>query len=178
MTDAGLESAEAGGDGGDGRGADEATRGLHPVVRVGWMLRAAVNALVLGSLAAFAGSGAAKRLPHLPLRPAAIALLVAAVALVLGILHAWRLFATWRWAVRPDDVFASYGVLWRTRRSIPRVRVQHVDVSSGPVDRALGIVHVSLHVAGALGPVLTIPGLAPAEAEQVREALLESARRH
>jgi membrane protein YdbS with pleckstrin-like domain len=51
-----------------------------------------------------------------------------------------------------------------------------VDVTSGPIDRALGLVHVSLHVAGSAGAVLTIPGLAPAEAETLREALLESAK--
>jgi len=31
-------------------------------------------------------------------------------------------------------------------------------------------------VAGSAGPVLTIPGLAPAEAETLREALLDSAK--
>ena len=51
-----------------------------------------------------------------------------------------------------------------------------MDVSSGPIDRALGLVEVSLHVAGSAGPVLTIPGLAPAEAESLREALLDSAK--
>jgi hypothetical protein len=54
--------------------------------------------------------------------------------------------------------------------------VQHVDVTSGPIDRALGLVHVSLHVAGSAGPVLAIPGLSPADAETLREALLESAK--
>ena len=71
---------------------------------------------------------------------------------------------------------ARYGVVWQVSRSIPRVRVQHVDVRSGPIDRALGLVEVSLHVAGSAGSVLTIPGLAPAEAETLREALLDSAK--
>jgi hypothetical protein len=71
---------------------------------------------------------------------------------------------------------AGYGVVWRVSRSIPRVRVQHVDIRSGPVDRALGLVEVSLHVAGSAGPVLTIPGLEPADAEALRELLLGSAK--
>ena len=96
--------------------------------------------------------------------------------LVLGLLHARRLYASWRWALREDDVLARYGVVFRVARSIPRVRVQHVDVHSGPIDRALGLVEVSLHVAGSAGPVLTIPGLAPAEAEALREALVASAK--
>ena len=95
---------------------------------------------------------------------------------VLGLLHARALYDSWRWALRADDVVARYGVVFRVTRSIPRVRVQHVDVTSGPIDRALGFVQVSLHVAGSAGAVLTIPGLAPAEAETLREALLGSAK--
>ena len=102
--------------------------------------------------------------------------LACVLVLVLGLWHARALFRSWRWALRPDDVVARYGVVWRVIRSIPRVRVQHVDVRSGPVDRALGLVEVSLHVAGSAGPVLTIPGLAPAEAEALRAALLDSAK--
>jgi hypothetical protein len=111
-----------------------------------------------------------------PLQPPLFGLLVFVAVLVLGLWHARLLFKSWRWSLRPDDVVARYGVIWRVSRSIPRVRVQHVDVRSGPIDRALGLVEVSLHVAGSAGPVLTIPGLAPAEAETLREALLESAK--
>lgn len=148
-------------------------RGVHPAVQVGWMLGRALNALVLGTMAGFAETSVA---PRLPWRPPLLGVLVFATALVLGLVHARRLFASWRWALREDDVFARYGVVFRVARSIPRVRVQHVDIHSGPVDRALGLVEVSLHVAGSAGPVLTVPGLAPAEAEALREALVASAK--
>lgn len=151
-------------------------RGLHPAVQVGWALRAAVNALGLGALSAVLASALAGRLLPVPGRPLLVALVVSAVALPLGLWHARRLFTSWSWTLREDDVVASWGVVFRVRRSIPRSRVQHVDLASGPVDRALGLVHVSLHVAGAMGPVLDIPGVAPAEAEALREALLRSAR--
>jgi membrane protein YdbS with pleckstrin-like domain len=148
-------------------------RGVHPAVQVGWMLGRALNALVLGTMAGFAEASVAARLPW---RPPLLGVLVFATVLVLGLVHARRLFASWRWALREDDVFARYGVVFRVTRSIPRVRVQHVDIHSGPVDRALGLVEVSLHVAGSAGPVLTVPGLAPAEAEALREALIASAK--
>jgi len=112
----------------------------------------------------------------LPWPPQLGAIVVFAAALALGLLHARRLYASWRWALREDDVLARYGVVFRVARSIPRVRVQHVDVHSGPIDRALGLVEVSLHVAGSAGPVLTIPGLAPAEAEALRGALIAAAK--
>jgi membrane protein YdbS with pleckstrin-like domain len=132
-----------------------------------------VNAFFLGIMASFAASSLTRWAAWVP--PLS-GMVVFVAALLLGLWHARLLFASWRWALRHDDVFASYGVVWRVTRSIPRVRVQHVDVTSGPIDRALGLVHVSLHVAGSAGAVLTIPGLAPAEAETLREALLESAK--
>ena len=148
-------------------------RGVHPGVLVGWIVARLVNALLLGGMAAVAEARLAAVLPWPP--PLGAIVLFAAV-LVLGLLHARRLYASWRWALREDDVLARYGVVFRVARSIPRVRVQHVDVHSGPIDRALGLVEVSLHVAGSAGPVLTIPGLAPAEAEALREALVAAAK--
>ncbi len=148
-------------------------RGVHPAVQVGWMFGRVVNAVFLATMVIFAEASLAR---WVPLRPPLFGLLVFVAVLALGLWHARLLFRSWRWALRPDDVVARYGVVWRVSRSIPRVRVQHVDVRSGPVDRALGLVEVSLHVAGSAGPVLTIPGLAPAEAEALREALLDSAK--
>ena len=148
-------------------------RGVHPGVQVGWIVARLVNALLLGGMAAFAE---ARLAPVLPWPPPLGAMLFFAVILVLGVLHARRLYASWRWALREDDVLARYGVVFRVARSIPRVRVQHVDVHSGPIDRALGLVEVSLHVAGSAGPVLTIPGLSPAEAEALRGAFVAAAK--
>ena len=131
------------------------------------------NAVFLGFMAGFAEVSAAR---FLPWPPPLLGFLVVVTALVLGLWHARALYRSWRWALRPDEVVAWYGVVWRVTRSIPRVRVQHVDIRSGPIDWALGLVVVSLHVAGSAGPVLTIPGLAPLEARTLREALLDSAK--
>jgi membrane protein YdbS with pleckstrin-like domain len=147
--------------------------GLHPAVQVGWVFGRVFNAAFLGTMAVFAGMSLGR---WLPMQPLLLGLLVFVATLLLGLWHARLLFRSWRWALRPDDVVARYGVAWQVSRSIPRVRVQHVDVRSGPIDRALGLVEVSLHVAGSAGPVLTIPGLAPAEAEVLRDALLDSAK--
>ena len=147
--------------------------GLHPAVQVGWVFGRVFNAFFLGTMAGFAELSLDR---WLPLQPPLLGLLVFVAALLLGLWHARLLFTSWRWALRPNEVVARYGVVWQVSRSIPRVRVQHVDVRSGPIDRALGLVEVSLHVAGSAGPVLTIPGLSPAEGERLRAALLDSAR--
>jgi membrane protein YdbS with pleckstrin-like domain len=97
--------------------------GLHPLVQAGWALRAAVNALVLGALAAFLAASLAERLPRLAPAPALLGVVVSVAALGLGLWHARRLFKSWSWSLREDDVLAGYGVLWRVSRSIPRARV-------------------------------------------------------
>lgn len=152
---------------------DVGERGLHPAVQIGWVVTRALNAFFLGTASLVASarlSGSAPWLPPL------LGFLVFVATLVLGLWHARRLFQSWRWELRRDDVVARFGVVFRVSRSIPRVRVQHVDIQSGPIDRAFGLVEVSLHVAGSAGAVLTIPGLAPEEGEALREALLGSAR--
>jgi membrane protein YdbS with pleckstrin-like domain len=148
-------------------------RGLHPAVQIGWMVGRLINAVFLGVMAVVAEANLAR---WLPMRPPLLGVLVFVVVLLLGLWHARVLYRRWTWALREDDVMARFGVIWQVSRSIPRVRVQHVDVSSGPIDRALGLAEVSLHVAGSAGAVLTIPGLAPAEAEALRKSLLDSAK--
>lgn len=156
-----------------GSSAPSGERGLQPAVQIGWVVSRSLNAFFLGTAGMVAASSLLRG--SLWLSPL-LGLVVFVGTLTLGLWHARRLFQGWRWELRRDDVVARFGVVFRVSRSIPRVRVQHVDLSSGPVDRALGLVEVSLHVAGSAGAVLTIPGLAPAEAEALREALLGSAR--
>lgn len=97
-------------------------------------------------------------------------------AAVLFLPMAWYIpklqYDRWRYAIRDEDVLVSYGVVWRTRRCLPRLRIQHVDITSGPIDRMLGLVHLSLYTAGAVGTVAKIPGLTPVEAETIRADLL------
>ena len=82
-------------------------------------------------------------------------------------------YRRWGYAIRSHDVLVESGVVFRRRRSLPRSKVQHVDIQSGPVSRALGLVEVHLHTAGSLGPVATIPGLTPDAAEELRRSLVE-----
>lgn len=86
-------------------------------------------------------------------------------------------YRRWGYAIRERDVLIESGVIWRVRRSIPRTRVQHVDIRSGPVERAMGLVQVDMHTAGSMGPVASIPGLTPMAAEDLREVLIGDSQR-
>ncbi|MEU3722812.1 PH domain-containing protein [Streptomyces sp. NPDC031705] len=79
----------------------------------------------------------------------------------------WR---SWRYAERADDLLISRGVLWREETVVPYGRMQLVEVTSGPLERRFGLASVQLHTAAAATDA-KIPGLAPEEAERLRDRL-------
>jgi membrane protein YdbS with pleckstrin-like domain len=51
------------------------------------------------------------------------------------------------------------GVFWRKVIWIPITRVQHTDVSQGPVQRKLGLGTLTIHTAGTAGASISLAGL-------------------
>lgn len=97
------------------------------------------------------------------------ALVVVATPLVVfGLLDARR----FGWAVRDHDVVTQKGVLWRKATVLPLVRIQHVELASGPVERAFGTRRLQAYSAGSGTADLVIYGLDPERAERVRAHLL------
>lgn len=82
----------------------------------------------------------------------------------------------WTWALAPDAVELSHGVVWRTVSVVPYARVQHIDLEQGPVERLLGLVTLRLRTASATSDA-TIPGIATGEADAIRALILARAGR-
>lgn len=74
------------------------------------------------------------------------------------------------YAERDDDLLIRKGILFRQLVVVPYGRMQFVDVEAGPLDRKLDIAKVQLHTAAASTDAV-IPGLAPDEAERLRDRL-------
>jgi membrane protein YdbS with pleckstrin-like domain len=64
------------------------------------------------------------------------------------------------------------GVLWRRVISIPRSRVQHTDVSQGPMQRHYGIATLTVHTAGTANASISLAGLEHGVARHLRDHLL------
>jgi uncharacterized protein len=64
------------------------------------------------------------------------------------------------------------GVYWRTITNVPRSRVQHTDVSQGPLERRFGLGTLVVYTAGTQHSQVTLPGLDFAVARQIRAHLL------
>jgi uncharacterized protein len=64
------------------------------------------------------------------------------------------------------------GVYWRTITIVPRSRVQHTDVSQGPLERRFGLGTLVIYTAGTTHSKVNVSGLAFDVARRVRAHLL------
>lgn len=92
------------------------------------------------------------------------------------VIAAWRSVVTvravraWGYAERDQDLLVRHGLLVRRLSIVPYARMQFVDVTAGPLERAFGLATVQLHTAAAASDA-RIPGLAPDEASRLRDRL-------
>lgn len=71
-------------------------------------------------------------------------------------------------ALREFDIAYRSGLYWRKTVIVAFNRIQHVEVSSGPLQRKFGLATVKLFTAGGSSVDLRIDGLAKERAEQIR----------
>ena len=145
---------------------DAPARTLSPLARRVWRLQQLGFwgvVTVVGVIVAFTVEAA---------RPWAWAIPLA--LLVIGIVAVpelrWR---RWRWELRDDGIDIQHGAIDVHRTLVPWVRVQHVDTQRGLFEQAFGLATVVVHTAAGGH---TIPLLAQAQAEEMRERIAGLAR--
>jgi membrane protein YdbS with pleckstrin-like domain len=74
--------------------------------------------------------------------------------------------------VDSHGVEARRGVLTRSVVNVPRSRVQHTDVTQGPLERRHGLATLSIHTAGRQHELVMIFGLPHEKAVAIRDFLL------
>jgi membrane protein YdbS with pleckstrin-like domain len=83
----------------------------------------------------------------------------------------------WRhlsYRLTPGEIRIRRGVWWRSVSSVPRSRVQHTDVSQGPIQRGFGLATLVIYTAGTQHASVSLDGLAHDTAVRIRDWLLES----
>src|SRR5687767_14354771 len=68
------------------------------------------------------------------------------------------------------------GWMFHTDTVVPFVRVQHLDVLRGPLDKLFGTATLVVHTAGTHNSILTMPGLEPERAAEIRDIIREHVR--
>lgn len=68
------------------------------------------------------------------------------------------------------------GWLFHVDTIVPLVRVQHIDVTRGPLEKAFGVATLVVHTAGTHNSIVTLPGLSPERAAEIRDIIREHVR--
>jgi hypothetical protein len=101
----------------------------------------------------------------------------AAAATAAWALHSWPAVSYRHTSYRVDDraLEIRRGVFWRKVITVPRSRVQHTDVSQGPLERAYGLGTLIVYTAGTEHAKVPLAGLSHPTALTLREHLLTGA---
>jgi membrane protein YdbS with pleckstrin-like domain len=87
--------------------------------------------------------------------------LLSLLALVLSLVFMWTgaRYKRLRYLVHEGGLRIRRGVFWRKTIWIPITRVQHTDVSQGPVQRKFELAALTVHTAGTAGASISLSGL-------------------
>ena len=105
-----------------------------------------------------------------------IPLLVGFLAFGAVVLGPGRIYRRLGYALDSRLLRVVRGWLFHTDTVVPFVRVQHIDVTRGPLDKMFGTATLVVHTAGTRNSIVTVPGLAPDRAAEIRDIIREHIR--
>lgn len=150
----------------DEPGDDE--RRLAPQIVTVWRLSLAIGGLLALLPAVVAG---------LVLRPTLGGIGAGAGLVLLAAGTVWyprARFERWRWRLGRLALELHHGVLIRREMGVPYFRIQHIEITRGPLERALGLASLQVTTASATGSA-SLPGIPAGDAPRVRAELLSRA---
>jgi membrane protein YdbS with pleckstrin-like domain len=139
---------------------------LHPRQLTLIRIRAAILAAFPLGLALFADAVWLRQtsVPY-GLASGAAALLIVSLALLMP----RRRYRAWGYEMGDDELHVQHGLFTRVRTVVPFGRVQHIDVTQGPLERRFGLGTLVLHTAGTRSSEVGLPGLLHEEAARFRD---------
>lgn len=97
--------------------------------------------------------------------------LASAASLILIFILPARRYRAWGYEETGDELAVQQGIWVRSRTIVPFGRVQHIDVSQGPIERRFGVGTLTLHTAGTRSSAVALPGLDLDQAERMRDEI-------
>jgi membrane protein YdbS with pleckstrin-like domain len=100
------------------------------------------------------------------------------------LIFAWAIFAETKsfpkrgYLLREKDVSYKKGWIFSSTTTIPFNRIQHSELSQGPISRMMKLSTLNIFTAGGSASDLSISGLDPQEAERLREWITEKISKH
>jgi len=86
-----------------------------------------------------------------------------------NIVVAWFGFKKKGYLLRERDISYRSGLIFHHLTTVPLVRIQHSEVSQGPLQRLFDLATVKIYTAGGSTSDLSIPGLSPEDANKIRD---------
>jgi membrane protein YdbS with pleckstrin-like domain len=141
---------------------------LHPGQL--WVLRIGAGAAALLLLAAVLVADVAWR-PLDMLAPGIASAAAAALLIAWAIWIPLRRYRSWGYRLVEDELHIRSGLWVRSHTIVPFSRVQHIDVTQGPLERRFGVSTLVLHTAGTRNSAVALPGLGVDEAGRIRDII-------
>jgi membrane protein YdbS with pleckstrin-like domain len=91
-----------------------------------------------------------------------------ALLIVLLLVSSYKGYYRMGYALRQKDIVFKKGWLWKSNTMIPFKRVQHSEVNQNPIERFFGLAKLKVFTAGGTASDLSIAGLTPQKAEQLK----------
>lgn len=114
-------------------------------------------------------------IPGIEAQPRLLLLLVPAAILIIGGAISLLMLIRYKhkgYAMRTHDIVFQSGLFWRKTTVLPFNRIQHAEVTHGPLQRRFGLATLKFFTAGGANVDLNIDGLEASEAEALREDIL------
>ena len=105
-----------------------------------------------------------------------LSIAVVTVAALVVALAPQRIYRRLRYGLTERLFQVVRGWLFHTDTIVPFVRVQHLDVTRGPLDKMFGTATLIVHTAGTRNSIVTVPGLGPDRAAEIRDIIREHIR--
>ncbi len=80
------------------------------------------------------------------------------------------------WKLDEEGLEIHKGVFWKHQITVPLGRVQHADVSQGPIQRSFGLGTLIIHTAGTQNSSVVLSGLSQTTAIELRDQIISQKR--
>ena len=139
-------------------------RGYLRVLRIrsalGWLIALAVATAVEAVL-----YWQANMLPGVVAGPVGV---LGVISTIFFVPRRWR---RWGYAFTDRELHVAHGWLTRVHTVVPVARVQHIDVSQGPLERSADVATLILHTAGTENSLVALSGISRRRAEEIRDVI-------
>lgn len=102
-----------------------------------------------------------------------IAIVILLVLMTWSVIYHFYADPKKKYAIREHDIHFQTGWIFQKRTSQPIMRIQHIEIERGPIERKAGLATLQVFSAGGANHTFEIPGLVHDKAIELRQFILD-----